>query len=179
MNAYLAKHAYANATAEDFWTQITETSGKPVDKIMRSFTEQAGAPLVTVKSSCKGDKTEVTLKQERYVADAAELASGSDEIWPIPVNLMSSTTKKPVYHLLTRKEETIELPGCSAWVYGNAEAKGYYRSAYEPAAFAKMAAEVEGSFSPEERVRIPSDAWALVRVGRMKIGDYLDLLEKM
>jgi aminopeptidase N len=179
VNAYLEKHAYANATAEDFWTQIAQTSGKPVDKIMKSFTEQPGAPLVTVRSACKGDKTEVTLRQERYVSDAAKLAVGSGELWPVPVNLLPSSTKKPEYHLLTKREETVELPGCSEWVYANAGARGYYRSAYEPAAFAKISSTVESTFSPEERVRIPSDAWALVRVGRAPIGDYLDLLQKM
>ena len=179
VNAYLEKHAYANATAEDFWNQITKTTGKPADKIMKSFTEQAGAPLVSVSTSCQGDKTEVTLKQERYVADAARMAAGFDETWVIPVKLLPSATKQATYYLLTEKAGTVTLPGCSAWVYANASGKGYYRSSYEPAAFAKMSADVETAFSPEERVRIPSDAWALVRVGRMKIGDYLDLLEKM
>jgi len=179
VNAYLARHAYGNATAEDFWGQIAETSGKPVDQIMQSFTEQPGAPLVRVKSACKGDRTEVTLKQERYIADAARMAKGSSEVWTIPVNLLPSGTMKPVYHLLAKAEETVELPGCSEWVYGNAGAKGYYWSEYEPSAFAKMATQVETTFSPEERVRIPSDAWALVTVGQMRIGDYLDLLEKM
>lgn len=179
VNAYLAKHSYANATAEDFWNQIAETSGKPVEKIMKSFTEQPGPPLVSVKSACRGDKTEVTLTQERYVADAAKLAAGSNELWPIPVNLLTSTSNQSTYHLLTKKEETFELPGCSAWVYANAGSRGYYRSSYDPAAFAKISSDVESAFSPEERVRIPSDAWALVRVGRMKIGDYLNLLQKM
>ena len=178
-NAYLRKHAYGNATGEDFWSQITETSGKPVDKIMKSFTEQPFAPLVTVQSTCRGDKTEVTLKQEPYVADAEKMAVGSDRIWPIPVNLLPSGSKQPAYHLLNTKEETVELPGCSAWVYANVGSRGYYRSSYDSAAFAKMAAEVETKFSPEERDRFPSDAWALVRVGRMNIGDYLSLLQKM
>ena len=31
-NAYLEKHAYANATAEDFWNQITQTSASPVTR---------------------------------------------------------------------------------------------------------------------------------------------------
>jgi aminopeptidase N len=179
VNAYLEKHKYANATAEDFWNQITETSGKPVDKIMKSFTEQPGAPLITLTSECKGNKTEVTLKQERYVSDAAKMAAGYDQIWPVPVNLLPSATKQPVYHLLTKKEDTFELPGCSAWVYANAGGRGYYRTDYDAAEFARMAADVESRFSAEERVRVPSDAWALVRVGRMKIGDYLNLLQKM
>jgi aminopeptidase N/puromycin-sensitive aminopeptidase len=179
VNAYLEKHKYANATAEDFWNQIAQTSGKPVDKIMKSFTEQPGAPLITVKNECEGNKTEVTLKQERYVSDAAKMAAGNDEIWPVPVNLLPSATKQPVYHLLTKKEDAFELPGCSAWVYANASGRGYYRSAYNPAEFAKLSADVESALSPEERVRVPSDAWALVRVGRMQIGDYLNLLQKM
>src|ERR1700675_4232455 len=33
-NAYLEKHAYANATAEDFWNQMAATSEKSVDAIM-------------------------------------------------------------------------------------------------------------------------------------------------
>jgi aminopeptidase N len=179
VNEYVEKHAYANATAEDFWSQITKTSGKPVDKIMKSFTEQAGAPLVSVSETCRGDKTEVTLKQERYVADAGKMAAGFDETWVIPVKLLPSATKQATYYLLTKEADTLTLPRCSAWVYADAGGKGYYRSSYEPAAFAKMSADVETAFSPEERVRIPDDAWALVRVGRMKIGDYLDLLEKM
>jgi aminopeptidase N len=179
INAYLEKHKFANATAEDFWNQITETSGKPVDRIMKSFTEQPGAPLVSVKTECKGDKTEVTLSQERYVSDASVMAAGSKEIWPIPVNLLPSSTKKPEYHLLTQKQETIVLPGCSAWVYANAGGRGYYRSSYDAASFAKLSADVEKSLSAEERVRVPSDAWALVRVGKLNIGDYLNLLQKM
>jgi len=180
VNAYLEKHKYANASAADFWNQITETSSKPVDKIMQAFTEQAGAPLVNVKTECKGDKTEVTLSQERYVADAAKMNAGYDQIWPIPVNLLPSVTRKPEYYLLTKKEETIELPGCSAWVFANGGGRGYYRSSYDPTAFKKMSAEVEsGAFSPEERDWFPSDAWALVRVGRLKIGDYLNLLQNM
>ena len=179
VNAYLEKHKYANATAEDFWNQITETSGKPIDRIMKSFTEQAGAPLVNVKSECKGDKTEVTLAQERYFSNAAKMAAGSNEIWPIPVNLLPSSTKEPVYRLLTKKTDTFDLPGCSAWVYANAGGRGYYRSSYEPATFAKMSAEVETALSPEERMRIPGDAWALVRIGRLNIGDYLNLMQNM
>ena len=179
VNSYLAKHAYGNATAEDFWNQIAETSGKPVDKIMKSFTEQPGAPLVSVTTQCKGDKTEVALSQQRYMSDAAKMAAGSDELWPVPVNLLPSSTKQPQYHLLQKKDETVELPGCSAWVFANAGGRGYYRSGYDPASFAKMSAEVETKFSPEERMTFPADAWALVRVGRMNIGDYLGLLQKM
>src|SRR5229473_3376307 len=111
VNAYLEKHAYANATAEDFWNQVAATSGKPVDKIMAGFTEQPGAPLVSVKTACSGGKTLVTLSQERYFADAAKLKAGSKEIWQIPINLRPAGSKVSAYHLLTQKLQTFELAG--------------------------------------------------------------------
>ncbi len=124
-NAYLEKHAYGNATAEDFWGQMTATSEKPVDKIMASFTEQSGAPLITVKTACGGGvssggflkkkkskpTTEVTLSQQRYFSDAAKLDSGSPEIWQIPVNLRAEGAKDGTYFLLTQQKQTFELAG--------------------------------------------------------------------
>jgi aminopeptidase N len=178
-NAYLEKHAYGNATAEDFWNQVAATSGKPVDKIMAGFTEQSGAPLVTVKTACQGNATEVTLSQERYFANAARLAAGSPELWQIPVQLRAAGSKDAAYRLLTQRRQTFELPGCSPWVYANVGGRGHYRSSYEPAALGKMSAELETAFSPEERIHFLGDVWAMVRVGRLSIGDYLATLEKM
>jgi aminopeptidase N len=192
-NAYLEKHAYGNATAEDFWGQMTATSEKPADRIMQSFTQQSGAPLVSVKSACGGGvvtggflkkkkskpTTEVTLSQQRYYADASKLDSGSPEIWQIPVNLRAEGAKDGTYFLLAAPKQTFELPGCSPWVYANAGARGYYRSEYDAPTLRKMSAELETSFSPEERIHFLGDEWAMVRVGRLGIGDYLETLEKM
>src|SRR5229473_906327 len=179
VNAYLEKHAYGNATAEDFWNQVAATSGKPVDKIMAGFTQQSGAPLVTVKTACQGNTTQVTLAQERYFANAARLAAGSTELWLIPVHLRASGSKDAAYRPLSERRQTFELPGCSPWVYANVGGRGHYRTSYDPTAFAKMSAELETAFSPEERIHFLGDAWAMVRVGRLNIGDYLATLEKM
>ncbi|HXW17303.1 MAG TPA: M1 family metallopeptidase, partial [Candidatus Acidoferrales bacterium] len=179
VNAYLEKHAYGNTTAEDFWNQITETSGKPVDKIMSSYVDQPGAPLVGVKSECRGDRTEVTLSQRRYFADAEKLDAGTPELWAIPVSLRSSAVTEPNYFLVTKAAQTFELPGCADWVFADDGGRGYYRAQYEPAAFAKISSNLETVFSPEDRIRFLGDTWALVRVGRMNIGDYLTTLGKM
>ncbi len=69
VNEYLQAHAYGNATAEDFWNAMTRATGKPVDKIMKSFIDQPGAPEITVRSTCSGGVTKVTLRQERFYAD--------------------------------------------------------------------------------------------------------------
>ena len=54
VQAYLAAHLYGNATAEDFWDAQTRVSGLPVDKVMRSFVEQPGVPLVTLTQRGRG-----------------------------------------------------------------------------------------------------------------------------
>ncbi len=179
VNAYLEKHAYGNTTAEDFWNQIAATSGKPIDKIMSGFVDQPGAPLVGVKAACHGDATAVTLTQTRYFADSAKLDAGSTELWDIPVSLRSSLLKDAPYVLLAGREQTFELPGCAQWVLANEGARGYYRTQYDPAAFAKISAELESRFSPEDRIRFLGDTWAMVRVGRLSIADYLQTLEEM
>ena len=188
VNAYLEKHSYANATAEDFWNQLSATSEKPVDQIMAGFTQQPGAPLIAVKTACSQKKlgrfkkawtTQVTLSQQRYFADSAKLDSGSQEIWQIPVNLRPADAKGSTYVVLAGRQQTFDLPGCAPWVYADAGGRGYYRTDYDAATLAKMNAELETSFSPEERIHYLGDAWAAMRVGRTGVGDYLDTLEKV
>jgi aminopeptidase N len=189
VNAYLEKHAYGNATAEDFWNQVAATSGKPVDQIMAGFTQQPGAPLVSVKTACSEKKqgkfrralhtTQVTLSQQRYFADATKLDSGDPELWQVPVNLRPAGAKDGTYVLLAGRQQTFDLPGCAPWVYANAGGRGYYRTDYDAATLGKVSAELESDFSPEERIRFLGDLWAMVGVGHLSIGDFLDTLEKM
>lgn len=192
-NAYLDRHAYSNASAEDFWNQLAATSQKPVDGIMSGFTQQSGAPLVTVlKIACstKVEKksmlrkketqfTDVTLSQDRYFGDAEKLAAGAQEIWQIPVSLRGAGSSAATYFLLAQRQQTFQISGCFPWVYANAGARGYYTTAYDAATLGKISSELETGFSAEERMHFLGDAWSLVRVGRLSIADYLDTLEKL
>ena len=72
VNEYLKQHAYANATATDFWGTLAAVS-KPVDQIMPTFVKQPGAPMVTVKTQCSGSGTTVSLTQKRYFYDTQTL----------------------------------------------------------------------------------------------------------
>ena len=146
---------------------------------MASFIDQPGAPLVSVKSSCSGGKTEVTLSQHRYFTNPARLNAPSPEIWQVPVALRGSASDTVTPELLTSAQQKFELPGCSEWVFANAGARGYFRTDYEPAAIEKMSAVLESSFTPEERIRLLGDAWGDVRVGRLDISNYLAALENM
>jgi len=174
VNAYLKQHAYGNATSSDFWNAQAQVSKKPVDKIMPMFVEQPGVPLVSVKAACSGNSATVALTQQRYFLDRTLFNAGSAEVWQIPICLKGSKTAgEEKCELLTKKEQALNLTGCSPWFFANAGAKGFYRSSYETDAVRALARDAESALTPAERMMLLSDVWASVRVNREPIGDYL------
>ncbi|HTW32700.1 MAG TPA: M1 family aminopeptidase [Candidatus Sulfotelmatobacter sp.] len=174
VNAYLKQHQYGNATAEDFWDAQAKTSKKPVDQIMPTWVKQPGAPILNVKTQCSKNSTSVTLSQKRYYSDRTAFEAPNDQLWQIPLCMKGSASgNDKKCELMTKKEETFSLPGCSTWVLGNAGATGYYRVGYQPEAVRSLAADAETKLTPAERIDLQGDIWASVRIGREPVGDYL------
>jgi len=177
---YLRQHAYGNATATDFWTTLAKVSGKPVDRVMPTFVQQAGLPFVEVRAECKSGTTQVTLRQQRYLFDR-ELFNRdeSKELWRIPVCLTEGGTADAAKtcRLLTEKESRFDVPNCGNWTLANAGADGFYRSGYEAANVRAIAEDLEKGLTPAERIMLLGDVWASVRVGRQPVTDYLALAE--
>ena len=178
VNEYLKQYAYGNSTADDFWSTLARVSKKPVDKIMPTFVNQAGIPLLSIKEECTGKNTTVSVTQQRYFYDRDALNGANDQLWQVPICMKTSQTgNQSKCELLTRKEDTFTVPGCPAWVLANAGGNGYYRSGYQPAVVHALAREAETALAPVERIILLSDTWAAVRVGRQPLGDYLTLAE--
>ncbi|MGH9144113.1 MAG: M1 family metallopeptidase, partial [Vicinamibacterales bacterium] len=128
INAYLQAHAYGNATSEDFSKSIASTSGKPVERILPTFVNQPGVPLIDVSIACVTNRTAVTLTQRRFVIDAARAGGGR---WQIPICVKAPGQSAATCDLMTDVSKTINLAGpCAPWVFANAGAHGYYRTAY-------------------------------------------------
>ena len=179
VNAYIKQHEYANATAADFWDAQANTSKKPVDKIMPTWVQQPGVPIVNVKALCSGNSTSVELSQKRYYFDREKFEAPNQQLWQIPLCLKGSADANgaPKCELLTQREQSFTLTGCSNWVLGNAGATGYYRVGYSPEAVRALAADAETKLTPAERISVQGDIWASVRVGREPVGDYLAFAE--
>jgi aminopeptidase N len=175
VNAYVERHAYGNATSEDFVNSLETTSGKPVGAVMRGFVTQAGAPLLSVSAACANGNQQITVTQRRFYADAARLGSTSPELWQIPVCFRAPGAEASC-HLLTGKTQVFTRGACAPWVFANADGRGYYRTEYEPALAARIANRRE-QLSSAERVSFFGDQRALVAAGRQPLGAYLDLLQ--
>jgi len=179
VNAYLRAHEYGNATAADFWTALAKASHKPVDHIMPTFVNQPGTPLVTAQVQCSGDKTKITLSQRLFSYDRNVLNSMSNQRWMIPVCSKYAPGQEEKCEVLTGAEQTSEVQGCRPWVFVNAGAHGYFRTAYDSSSFKAVSQHVEKDFSPTERIVFLRDAWAAVRVGQKSIGEFLDFADKL
>src|SRR5215472_59023 len=180
INTYLKKYSYRNAAAADFWAVQKEISKKPVDKLMPTWVEQAGVPLLTVHASCSQKTQVVSVEQQRYFYDRVRLQQGSPELWQIPVCLRdgsSSVDSLANCELVSKKQATLTLPSCTSWEFLNAGAMGFYHTAYESEAVRSMAKDIERALKPAERIMLLSDVWASVMVNREPIGDYLRLAE--
>ncbi len=175
VNAYLKEHAYGNATSEDFWNTLTRVSKKPADKVMSSFVIQPGVPVVNLASKCEGGSTVVTLSQERFAYNPA-VTEKSDGVWQIPVCLKTPGSS-PRCELMTEKRREVTLKGCASYVYGNADARGYYRTGYDSATLRRISKTAEKDLNGPERAQLVNDAWAMVRAGRSNAEDFLAMIQ--
>ena len=169
---YLAAHLYGNATAEDFWGAQTSTSHKPVDKIMESFVAQPGVPLVTLM----GDgKLKVEAGESRFYLNRTS-QTGISESWTIPV-CFKGTRENNCELLYGSKHgsEKLKVPA-APFLFADGGAKGYYRTLYPKPVYESIVAHAESSLTPEERISLIGDEWAMMRSGHGTVGDYLDLV---
>ncbi len=115
---YLKDHEFANATGHELWESIEKVSGKQVSKIMESWINLKGFPMI--EASLKGDKIHIT--QSRFFLDS----SPESTIWPIPLTVVYKDGTKSV--LFDQKEMDIPAQGI---LYLNVNRTGFYISKYD------------------------------------------------
>jgi len=182
INAYLKKYAYVNATGEDFWNTQTEVSKLPINQIMPTFIDQAGAPLISLSGSCENGIESLTLSQRRFFSDRDAFEKSNDQIWRLPVGLKWQDSGGKIhtrYELLKQKQEVFHLLGCPRWIFGNAAAHGYYLVSYDPANLLRLMADACAKLTPPERTVLVVDEWALAKIGKDSITGFMTVAEAL
>jgi len=174
IQSYLKKFSYGNAAGEDFWNEVARVTGKPVDRIMRSFVDQVGAPLLSVGNRCRGQTNEVSLTVERFlgVPDAAP----APQTWTLPV-CFKNGSGAPRCEAINQRETTVSLNGCGP-VFANADSRGYYLTNHTPDVVRALAKN-PSTLSTSEWMSLLGDEWWMVRAGRHDIDVYLDVAEAL
>jgi aminopeptidase N/puromycin-sensitive aminopeptidase len=168
---YLQAHLFANATAEDFWNTLTQTSGKPVDKIMESLVTQPGAPLLTFGRVRDG---QVQVVQNRFFLNPQAKSEGSKtQSWFLPV-CFKTNTGSPDCPILSDPTQSLRVPPAPLF-YGNTGGKGYYRSRYDHEDEQQLLRQIESGLTPPERITYLGGQWAETRAGIVSVDDFLPL----
>ncbi len=172
---YMADHAFGSTTTADLWQALQAASGKPVESIAATFTEQAGLPLVVVEATCAGDEQRVRLRQERFTIHDPDAAPRR---WQVPVAIGPPQARQPSETLLLQDESEIAGGRCGEPVKVNLGDLGYYRVEYGAVSGALLAQSL-ALMAPADRVNLLADGWALVQGDRAEPATYLELVEEL
>ena len=167
---HIDAHAWKNATGADLWNALTRVSGQPVDRVMASFLDQSGLPLISIETRGRT----LHISQRRFLNAAAD---DEDRQWHTPVLIKyndGQTQIVPV--LLTTASTTVELAKVPAWVFPHAGAYGYYRWQLPTADLLRLANHATDNLDPGERVMLLGNARALLGANRLSGDDYMQIL---
>jgi aminopeptidase N len=149
-------------------------TGKPVDRIMKSYVDQPGVPVLAVSAACAGATTNVSIQQERFVGRPG-VSAERPQTWTIPICFKAFPDSPASCHVIANPKETLSVPGCGAEAFINAGSLGYFFTEYSPEVVRALSRKARGTLTPAERLGLAGDEWWMVRAGRHDIGTFLDL----
>lgn len=166
---YMAKHAWGNATGEDFVAALAQGDTE-LANAFKTFTHQPGIPRVTVALDCRA-KPVLKLAQSRFLPQGVKAPAAS--LWAVPVTVRTPAGTAQL--LLKDASGELALPDatCPPWVQANAGGSGYYRAVYAKGTMATLmrSAPLEHA----ELLANLNDAQALTESGDLSVAEALDL----
>ncbi|MEX1829280.1 M1 family metallopeptidase [Luteibacter sp. CQ10] len=177
MRAYIQKHKFANATADDLVDAIAEAAGQgeQFKKAFNSFLDQSGVPYVTTQVKTEGGKTVLELKQSRYLPLGS--TGDANRVWGVPMCVRYGTgggANKVKCEIFDQATGSMVLDGAAkgTWVMPNADGRGYYRFAQGKADLAALS-KVAGTLTDAEQLAYADAVRAGFQHGDLDAGDVL------
>ncbi|HET7504774.1 MAG TPA: M1 family metallopeptidase, partial [Kofleriaceae bacterium] len=179
---YLARHAWGNATYEDFVGAMSRAAGHDLHPLFDSFVLQSGLPRVSFALSCGPGKPPVlALAQRRYAPTGSKIDPRRS--WSVPICVRWGAGAATGRDCTALASETGELPlsatTCPAWVMPNEDGLGYYRMAPDGKLLTQLLARAGKALTLPERVTLIGDVNALVASGDVEKAVALELVETL
>ena len=172
LQSYLKTYAYTNTASQHLWDSFEQASNQPVGEMIKSWIEQAGFPLISVKK--KGNRLELTQRRFTY------LPNDSGQTWQVPVTIafFSKTQTERLTILMDGAEHEIQIPDHTQAYKLNDRQTGFYIVDYrEPENLDALGRLIsDRSLTPEDRWGLQNDLFALCKGGKVSITDYLEFL---
>ena len=153
---HLHRHAYGNATSEQFFQSIADAAQDPkVLTAFKSFVDQQGVPVVDIRR----DGSKLVATQARYAFLGSNPAPLS---WTIPFCVRAGAAKS--CSLLDQKVTTLDAPGAGP-IMPNVGGTGYYRFDLAPDDWKALIA-TSAQLPPGEALATTDSLWASFRAGK-------------
>ncbi|MDX2170294.1 MAG: M1 family aminopeptidase [Deltaproteobacteria bacterium] len=174
VRAYLQRYREANATADDFWRELTTASGRDVGAIANAWIKQPGHPLLRIEA--RGDTLHV--RQQRFAADPDAAPDAAGTLWPTPVVIKygDGSGVREARVLVDQAEQRVPLPG-ARWFYPNGDGTGFYRFALDDASLKRLVPVVQDALTAPERLALVGNQWALVKAGQIDVEQFFAMLD--
>ncbi|KAB2911263.1 MAG: M1 family metallopeptidase [Kofleriaceae bacterium] len=172
IRAYIRRHAWGTATADDFLAALTAVAGEEKATAFRTFLEHPGVPVIDMKLRCNGDTATLDLAQRRSLPAGVQDPSASTWHVPVCVRHGSRRHQQRQCWLLTTPEAVVALTGpCPTVIVPNAGGNGYYRSAVGE----RLGDSARRGAPRRERISAIDDAVAAWKHGQVDLVALLEL----
>ena len=169
---YLKNHSYSNATTNDLWSALSETSGLDVHRLMEPWIKKIGFPVVTVAE----EPGQIGVEQSRYLSTGDSKPEDDTTTWWVPLGLQGKTGVKEVAPIaLVDKQDTIRDVDDSFYKL-NTENTGFYRTNYPPKRLATLGKQLE-RLTISDKIGLVGDAGALAVSGDASTASLLAFTE--
>lgn len=167
LQKYLTKHQYDNAQGSDLWNAIGQVAKQPIDKMMKTWINQVGFPLLEVKRNT----STLTLKQSRFLLEGDK--NSSKKTWSIPLVIEEGNQR--MKKLMTKKSEKIHLKNKDRNFIINSGRTGFYRIQYDKETLENLSLLIEEKILDHvDRWSLQNDYFAQAVSGKKNIQEYLD-----
>ncbi|MCY3412254.1 MAG: M1 family metallopeptidase [Candidatus Heimdallarchaeota archaeon] len=170
---YLNKYKFDNASSDDLWKALAESSGLSVDSMMESWVLQPGYPKVIANR----EGNILTLRQERFTY----LKNDDMAIWEIPVSIIQYKGDDEISqtnHLMDMREMEVELyDNCTSFKI-NKDVMSFIRVQYEEENLEMLEDLIRNkTLSTIDRWNIINELYAIMTSGHADLEFYLNYLD--
>jgi len=165
---YLRDHQFGNARSDDLWSELEEESELPVSRVMRTWVERPGHPVVTVRQ--RGPHVELTQRRFTFLPGGP-----AEKPWPIPLTIVRRGHRSATVFDMRR----MTLKDTTATALGlDPERAGFYRILWPPEVRTRIVARLWKA-SLGDRHGFLKDSMAFLLSADYTLREYCKVLESV
>ena len=173
---YFRRHNGGTATSDDLVRALVEGNGDvQLAQALNSFLGQPGVPLLTLRSTCRKGRAELTVRQSRYEPLGYKPVRRAER-WSVPFCVRTAAGQQ--CNLLAQGQQQIALAACPDWIMPNADGLGYYRFSLDTASFQNLLGHVD-ELTDREQIALADSVMAGFQSGQYVFSDVLSLAKKL